>query len=64
MDDLEERVFGPMDDATWIYPGHGKDTTLETERPHLGKVARPRLVTVRRPTTPTAPAPPRSSSRW
>jgi glyoxylase-like metal-dependent hydrolase (beta-lactamase superfamily II) len=26
-----------MDDATWIYPGHGKDTTLGAERPHLGK---------------------------
>ncbi len=37
MDDLEERVFGPMDDATWIYPGHGKDTTLGAERPHLGE---------------------------
>lgn len=37
MDDLEERVFGPMEDATWIYPGHGKDTTLGAERPHLGE---------------------------
>ncbi|MEX5718083.1 MBL fold metallo-hydrolase [Geodermatophilus maliterrae] len=37
MDDLEERVFAPMDDATWVYPGHGKDTTLGTERPHLGE---------------------------
>jgi glyoxylase-like metal-dependent hydrolase (beta-lactamase superfamily II) len=35
MDDLEARVFGPLDDATWIYPGHGKDTTLGAERPHL-----------------------------
>ena len=35
MDDLEERVFGPLPDGTWIYPGHGKDTTLGTERPHL-----------------------------
>jgi hypothetical protein len=39
MDDLEERIFGPMDDATWIYPGHGKDTTLGAERPHLGEGA-------------------------
>jgi glyoxylase-like metal-dependent hydrolase (beta-lactamase superfamily II) len=37
MDDLEERIFGPMDDETWIYPGHGKDTTLRAERPHLGE---------------------------
>jgi glyoxylase-like metal-dependent hydrolase (beta-lactamase superfamily II) len=35
MDDLEERVFGPLPDGTWIYPGHGKDTTLGAERPHL-----------------------------
>jgi len=27
-DDLEERIFGPMDDKTWIYLGHGKATTL------------------------------------
>ncbi|MGI8813951.1 MAG: MBL fold metallo-hydrolase [Pseudonocardia sp.] len=33
--DLEERVFGPLPDETWIYPGHGDDTTLGTERPHL-----------------------------
>ena len=35
MDDLEERVFGPLPDGTWVYPGHGKDTTLGRERPHL-----------------------------
>ncbi len=35
MDDLEARVFGRFDDATWIYPGHGRDTTLGAERPHL-----------------------------
>jgi len=37
MDDLEERVFGPLPDATWVYPGHGNDTTLGTERPHLAE---------------------------
>jgi glyoxylase-like metal-dependent hydrolase (beta-lactamase superfamily II) len=37
MDDLEERIFERFDDATWIYPGHGKDTTLGAERPHLGE---------------------------
>jgi glyoxylase-like metal-dependent hydrolase (beta-lactamase superfamily II) len=37
MDNLEERIFGPLEDATWIYPGHGKDTTLGAERPHLGE---------------------------
>ncbi len=35
MDDLEERVFGVLSDATWVYPGHGDDTTLGAERPHL-----------------------------
>ena len=35
MDDLEERVFAVLPDGTWIYPGHGKDTTLGTERPHV-----------------------------
>jgi glyoxylase-like metal-dependent hydrolase (beta-lactamase superfamily II) len=37
MDDLEERVFGPLPDATWVYPGHGQDTTLGVERPHLAE---------------------------
>jgi glyoxylase-like metal-dependent hydrolase (beta-lactamase superfamily II) len=35
MDDLEERVFAVLPDGTWVYPGHGKDTTLGTERPHV-----------------------------
>ena len=35
MDDLERKVFGPLPDATWVYPGHGADTTLGTERPFL-----------------------------
>ncbi|MEV2276625.1 MBL fold metallo-hydrolase [Nocardiopsis sp. NPDC049922] len=33
--DVEERVFGELDDDTWIYPGHGRDTTLGAERPKL-----------------------------
>ena len=44
MDDLERKVFGPLPDETWIYPGHGKDTTLGVERPHLHGVAPARLV--------------------
>jgi glyoxylase-like metal-dependent hydrolase (beta-lactamase superfamily II) len=35
MTDLEERVFAVLPDGTWVYPGHGKDTTLGTERPHV-----------------------------
>jgi glyoxylase-like metal-dependent hydrolase (beta-lactamase superfamily II) len=37
MDDLEARVFGELPDDTWIYPGHGNDTTLGAERPHLAE---------------------------
>src|SRR4051812_50073838 len=35
VDDLEERVFGVLPDETWVYPGHGDDTTLGKERPSL-----------------------------
>jgi glyoxylase-like metal-dependent hydrolase (beta-lactamase superfamily II) len=35
MDDLEARIFAVLPDATWIYPGHGNDSTLGAERPHL-----------------------------
>jgi glyoxylase-like metal-dependent hydrolase (beta-lactamase superfamily II) len=35
LDDLEQRVFGPLPDGTWVYPGHGRDTTLGAERPEL-----------------------------
>jgi glyoxylase-like metal-dependent hydrolase (beta-lactamase superfamily II) len=33
--DVTERLFSPLPDATWVYPGHGNDTTLGVERPHL-----------------------------
>ena len=29
------KIFGRLPDATWVYPGHGGDTTLGAERPHL-----------------------------
>ncbi|SFM44236.1 Glyoxylase, beta-lactamase superfamily II [Streptomyces sp. cf124] len=35
MDGLEAKVFDVLPDETWVYPGHGNDTTLGTERPHL-----------------------------
>ncbi len=35
MNDLERKVFGPLPDETWVYPGHGADTTLGAERPSL-----------------------------
>jgi len=33
--DLENRVFADLPDGTWVYPGHGADTTIGTERPHV-----------------------------
>lgn len=35
MNDLTERIFNPLPDDTWFYPGHGKDSTLGTERPAM-----------------------------
>jgi glyoxylase-like metal-dependent hydrolase (beta-lactamase superfamily II) len=35
IDDVEQRLFDVLPDETWVYPGHGKDTTLGAERPHL-----------------------------
>ncbi len=33
--DVEERLFAALPDDTWVYPGHGADTTLGAERPAL-----------------------------
>jgi glyoxylase-like metal-dependent hydrolase (beta-lactamase superfamily II) len=33
--DVSTRVFDVYDDTTVVYPGHGDDTTLGAERPHL-----------------------------
>ena len=35
LNDVTTRLFDPLPDETWVYPGHGRDTTLGTERPHL-----------------------------
>jgi len=37
MDGLEAKVFGRLPDETWVYPGHGDDTTLGAERPQLAE---------------------------
>lgn len=37
LDDVEERIFGTLPDETWFYPGHGDDSTLGAERPHLAE---------------------------
>jgi glyoxylase-like metal-dependent hydrolase (beta-lactamase superfamily II) len=35
IDDVEKKVFDRLPDETWFYPGHGDDSTLGAERPHL-----------------------------
>jgi glyoxylase-like metal-dependent hydrolase (beta-lactamase superfamily II) len=35
--DVSRKVFDVYPDSTVIYPGHGDDTTLGTERPHLAE---------------------------
>lgn len=34
-EDVTSRIFDRLPDSTWVYPGHGDDTTLGAERPHL-----------------------------
>ena len=33
--DVETKLFGALPDTTWVYAGHGSDTTLGAERPSL-----------------------------
>lgn len=33
--DVVQRLFDTHDDDTWFYPGHGGDSTIGAERPHL-----------------------------
>ncbi|MGV0645029.1 MBL fold metallo-hydrolase [Mycolicibacterium sp. XJ2546] len=37
LDHVTTRVFDVYGDSTVVYPGHGDDTTLGTERPQLGE---------------------------
>jgi len=37
IDDVETKIFGRLPDDTWFYPGHGNDSTLGAERPHLAE---------------------------
>jgi glyoxylase-like metal-dependent hydrolase (beta-lactamase superfamily II) len=32
---VEDRLLSPLDPATIVMPGHGVDTTIGAERPHL-----------------------------
>ncbi|MFE9426299.1 MBL fold metallo-hydrolase [Kitasatospora sp. NPDC006697] len=35
--DVNEKLFDVLPDESWVYPGHGNDTTLGAERPHLAE---------------------------
>ena len=37
IDEVETKVFQRLPDATWFYPGHGNDSTIGAERPHLAE---------------------------
>jgi glyoxylase-like metal-dependent hydrolase (beta-lactamase superfamily II) len=37
--DVTTKLFDVLPDETWVYPGHGNDTTLGKERPHLDEWA-------------------------
>ena len=37
LDGVASKVFDVYDDSTVVYPGHGDDTTLGAERPHLAE---------------------------
>ena len=37
IDEVETKIFGRFPDDTRVYPGHGSDTTLGVERPHLAE---------------------------
>ena len=37
INDVDTKIFAALPDATWVYPGHGGDTTLGAERPHLAE---------------------------
>jgi glyoxylase-like metal-dependent hydrolase (beta-lactamase superfamily II) len=35
IDDVSTKIFDRLPDETWFYPGHGDDSTLGEQRPHL-----------------------------
>ncbi len=37
--DVRTKLFDRLPDETWFYPGHGNDSTLGDERPHLDEWA-------------------------
>ena len=37
VEEVSTKVFDRLPDDTWFYPGHGDDSTLGAQRPHLGE---------------------------
>jgi glyoxylase-like metal-dependent hydrolase (beta-lactamase superfamily II) len=37
LDDVSSRLFDALPDDTWFYPGHGDDSTLGEQKPHLNE---------------------------
>ena len=37
LDDVSTKLFDVLPDETWFYPGHGNDSTIGAERPHLAE---------------------------
>lgn len=37
VDDVDNRVFQVLPDDTWVYPGHGDDTSVGVERPKVAE---------------------------
>lgn len=37
VDEVETKIFGTLSDETWFYPGHGGDSTLGVQRPHVSE---------------------------
>jgi glyoxylase-like metal-dependent hydrolase (beta-lactamase superfamily II) len=37
LNDVTTKLFDRLPDETWVYPGHGDDTTLGAERPQLSE---------------------------
>lgn len=37
VDEVETKLFGTLPDDTWFYPGHGDDSSLGVERPHVAQ---------------------------
>jgi len=35
LDDVSSRLFDALPDNTWFYPGHGDDSTLGEQKPHI-----------------------------